>query len=91
MRGALSWPVVVCCSCGEVDTGCLLQLLARLHVFIIGHSGQTMAWSLIMGDNVPPHMQLGIDKSENPQWKHICSIQWFLVLGTKTMPPLFLK
>lgn len=61
----------------------MLQLLAGLHVFVIGHSGQTMAWSLIMGDNVPLHKQSGIDKSKNPLWKDISAFNGFLYWGPK--------
>jgi hypothetical protein len=35
------------------------------HISIIEHSGQVMAWSLIMGDNVAPRIQSGLDMSEN--------------------------
>ena len=40
---------------------CLPQRVARRHESIIRHSGQAMARSTIMVDNVPPFIQLGID------------------------------
>ena len=46
----------------EVDNGCLLQSMARQHASIHKCSDQIMAWSMIMGDYVPPRIQSRIDK-----------------------------
>lgn len=48
---------------GEVGVGCQPKPMASRHMPFAIHSGQAVAWSLITGGNVPPHMQLGIDSS----------------------------
>lgn len=48
---------------GEVDFGCLLQLLARRYEPIAGHCGQVMIGTSITDDNVPPCIQSVIDMS----------------------------
>ena len=44
---------------GEVNSGCLLQLMARQCISITGCSGQVMTWSSITGVNAS-RIQSGI-------------------------------
>lgn len=61
---SFSRQVHVCCyPLYELGIGCLLQLLVGWHMSITGRSGQALAGSSIMGRNVPPCTQLGIDMS----------------------------
>jgi hypothetical protein len=48
---------------GEVGVGCQPKPMASRHMPFARRSGQAMAWSSIMGGNLPPHIQLGIDTS----------------------------
>ena len=43
----------------KVHIGCQLQPVTRCHMSITTCSGQAMTRSSIMGDNVPPCIQLG--------------------------------
>lgn len=49
----------------EVGIRCLLQPMTRRHVFITEHSGQIMAGSSTMNDDLHPHVQPGPNTLKN--------------------------
>jgi len=62
-KGTLPQAVV-----GKAGIGCMLQPWARCHMSMAIHRNGTMAGSSFIRDNVPPHIQSGIDTSAKSSW-----------------------